>query len=155
MEGTNRTLCTRTLEEGAVTPQGLTQTGPCAPGISGRGVGQWCHAAGLGILSAGVHARDLLKEVTIIFISSTIVWLLVKKQGGNTALLSTENWIIEHWPHPSEQDPVFPSVSLSHQDASINLLSLTIKGRQNKNHNHRKLIKLITWATALYKAMKL
>ena len=29
---------------------------------------------------------DLLKEVTIIFITSTIVWLQVKQQGGNIAL---------------------------------------------------------------------
>ena len=34
-------------------------------------------------LSAVVHA--LLKEVTIIFITSTIVWPQVKQQGGNTA----------------------------------------------------------------------
>ena len=31
-------------------------------------------AAGLGVLSAAVPAWDLLKEVTIIFITSTIVW---------------------------------------------------------------------------------
>ena len=35
-------------------------------------------AAGLGALSAGVHAWDLLKEVDIIFIISTIVWPQVK-----------------------------------------------------------------------------
>ena len=33
------------------------------------------------------------------------------------------------WPCPSEQDPVSPSVSLSHQEASISLLSLSIRGR--------------------------
>ena len=39
-----------------------------------RGVVQWWPAAGLGALSvAVVHAWDLLKEVTIIFITSTIV----------------------------------------------------------------------------------
>ena len=32
-------------------------------------------------------AWDLLKEVAIIFITSTIVWLQVKQQGGNTAVL--------------------------------------------------------------------
>ena len=31
------------------------------------------------------------------------------------------------WPHPSEQDPVSPSVSLCHQKASISLLSLSIR----------------------------
>ena len=32
------------------------------------------------------------------------------------------------WPHPSEQDSVSPSVSLSHQEASISLLSFFIRG---------------------------
>ena len=40
-----------------------------------------------------VAAWDLLKEVAIIFISSTIVWLEVKQQGGNRAPPSTKNWI--------------------------------------------------------------
>ena len=34
------------------------------------------------------------------------------------------------WPCPSEQDPVSPSVSLSHQEASISLLSFSIKGQR-------------------------
>ena len=33
------------------------------------------------------------------------------------------------WPRPSEQDPVSPSVSLSHQEASISILSLSIRGQ--------------------------
>ena len=37
-------------------------------------MGQWWPAAGLGALSVAVCAWDLLKEVTIIFITSTIVW---------------------------------------------------------------------------------
>ena len=48
---------------------------------------QWRHgwpAAGLGALSVAVGAWDLLKEVAITFITSTIVWSQVKK-GGNTA----------------------------------------------------------------------
>ena len=40
----------------------------------------------LGALSAAVRAWDLLKEVTIVFITSTIVGSEVKQQGGNTAL---------------------------------------------------------------------
>ena len=35
------------------------------------------------------------------------------------------------WPCPSEQDPVSPSVSLSHQEASISLLSFSIKGQKD------------------------
>ena len=34
-------------------------------------------------------------------------------------------------------------------------LILTQEGRQNENHSHRKLIKLITWTTALSNSMKL
>ena len=34
-------------------------------------------------------------------------------------------------------------------------LILIYQGRQNKNHNHRKLTKLITWITALSNSMKL
>ena len=47
----------------------------------------------VGALSAAVHAWDLLKEVAIIFITSTIVWPQAKQQGGNTAQPSTVNWI--------------------------------------------------------------
>ena len=57
------------------------------------------------------------------------------------------------WPHPSEQDPTSPSVSLSHQEASISLLSFSI--RQSENHNHRKLTSLITWTTAMSDSMTL
>ena len=48
-------------------------------------MGQQWPAAGLGALSAAVPARDLLKEVTIICITSTIVWSQVKQQQGNKA----------------------------------------------------------------------
>ena len=65
---------TRTQEKGAVTP---TRDQPRlvweCPGVSSRGVGWWWPAAGLGALSVAVHAWGLLKEVAIIFITSTIV----------------------------------------------------------------------------------
>ena len=46
------------------------------------------------------------------------------------------------WPHPSEQDPVFPTVSLSHQEGSISLLSLSLSGQkewkpQSQKTNHQ------------------
>ena len=63
-------------------------------GVSGRGVGQWWPAAGSGALSVIVCAQeDLLKEVTIIFITSTIVWPQVQQHGGNTAPPKAENLI--------------------------------------------------------------
>jgi len=48
-------------------------------------VGRQWPASGLEALSADVPAWGILKEVTIIFITSTIVWAQVKQQGGNTA----------------------------------------------------------------------
>ena len=35
------------------------------------------------------------------------------------------------------------------------VISYSSKGRQNENHNHRKLTKLITWTTALSNSVKL
>ena len=49
-------------------------------------MGRLWPAAGSGALSATVHAWDLLKEVAIIFITSTIVWSQVKQQGRNIIL---------------------------------------------------------------------
>ena len=99
------------------------------PGVSGRGVGQWWPAAELGALSVAVHAWDLLKAVTIIFITSIIVWPQVNSREGIQPHPPIENWIKDSltWPYPSEQDPVSPTVSLSHQEASISLLSLSLR----------------------------
>ena len=51
-------------------------------GVSSRGVGQWGPAAGLGALSVAVCTWDLLKEVTITFITSTTVWPQVNSREG-------------------------------------------------------------------------
>ena len=48
------------------------------------------------------------------------------------------------WPCPSEQDPDSPKASPSHQEASTSLCPPS-EGRQNGNHNYRKLTRLITW----------
>ena len=53
------------------------------PGVSNVDVGQPWPAEGSGALSVAVQAWDLLKEVTIIFNISKIVWPQVKQQGGN------------------------------------------------------------------------
>ena len=63
------------------------------PGVSSRGIDQWWPAAGLGALSVAIHAWDLLKEVTIIFITSTIVWPQVNSREGTQLHPSRENWI--------------------------------------------------------------
>ena len=59
------------------------------------------------------------------------------------------------WPRPSEQDPIFPSVSLSHQKASTSLLPFSIRGQTDWNPQSQETNQLITWTTALSNSMKL
>ena len=61
------------------------------PGVSGRVLGQQWPAAGLGALTVAVHAWDLLREVAIIFITSTTVWPQVNSREGAQLHPSTEN----------------------------------------------------------------
>ena len=78
----------------------ISTTHSCeCPGVSGGGVGQQWPASGSGALSSAVPAWDLLKEVTIIFTVSSIVWSQVKQQGGNTAIpinSKLDEWFTEH-----------------------------------------------------------
>ena len=46
-------------------------------------------------MSIAVHAQDLPEEVTIIFITSTIVGVQINNKGGTQLHPSTENWIID------------------------------------------------------------
>ena len=46
------------------------------------------------------------------------------------------------------------SVSLSHQETSISLLSFPIRRQPEWNHSHRKLTNLMTWTAALSNSMK-
>ena len=54
-------------------------TGDCpwlacgCPGVSSKGMGWWWPVAGLGAQPVAVHEQDILREVTIIFITSTIL----------------------------------------------------------------------------------
>ena len=78
LEGTNRTLCTRTQEKGAVTPQETDSDLPVSVQES-LVVGQRWPAAGSGAPSVAVRAWDLLKEVAVTFITPTIVWSQVQQ----------------------------------------------------------------------------
>ena len=49
---------------------------------------RWWPAAGLGAVSVAVHGWDLLKEVAIIFITSSIVWPQVNNSAEELMLLS-------------------------------------------------------------------
>ena len=74
MGGTNQKLVyTRTQEKGIVPPQETDPDLSESPRVSGGGMGQWWPAVGLGALSVAVCAWDLLKEVAIIFITSTTI----------------------------------------------------------------------------------
>ena len=96
-------------------------------------MGHWQPVEGSGALSAAVFAWDLLKEVTIIFITSTIVSLLqVKQQGSNTALPISRKLDLrftEYGPAHQNKTQFPPTVSLSHQEASTSLLSLSIRAK--------------------------
>ena len=95
-----------------------------------------CRAGGA---EGSIHAWDLLKEVTIIFTSSTIVGPQVNSREKHSSIHQQKTGLKIYWawPHPSEQDPVSPSVRLSHHEASISLLSFFIRGQTDWNHNHR------------------
>ena len=69
---------TRTQEKGAVTPQETDPDLPVRVQESPMEMGQRWPAAGLGALSVAMYAWDLLKEVNIFLITSTIVWPQVK-----------------------------------------------------------------------------
>ena len=74
------------------------------PEVSGRGVGQWWPATGLRAWNAAVHAQDLLKEVTIIFITSTIDCSQVKQQQGNSPAHQQKTGLKISWTYPSNAE---------------------------------------------------
>ena len=58
-------------------------------------MGQQWPAAGSGALSEVVHALDLLKEVAIIFITSTIVWAPKSLQMVTAAMKLKDAYSLE------------------------------------------------------------
>ena len=149
-------MCNRTQEKGAVTPQETTQTCPWAS----RSLRQR-H----GLVVACFRVRDT--EHAQQCMHGTFEGGRLYLHYLHHSLASGQTTGREHspahqqkiglkiywaWPCSPEQDPVSPSVSLSHEEASYPYPS---EGRENENHNHRKLIKLITWTTVLSNSMKL
>ena len=76
-------------------------------------------------------AWDLLKEVIIIFITSTIVWPQVNNREGTQPYPSTENWIkvLLSKALPIRTKPSFPLSQSLYQEASISLLSFSVRGQ--------------------------
>ena len=98
-----------------------------------------------------------MKEVAIFFITSTIGWPQVNNREGTQPHPSIENWIKDllNMPLPIRTRPGFP-LSQSLPSGSFHKSHpYPSEGRQNENHNHRKITKLITWTTALSSSMKL
>ena len=76
-------------------------------------MGQRWPAAGLGALSVAMHAWDLVKDVVVIFITSTIVWSQANNREGTQPRPSTKNWMFltklkTELPH----DPAIPLLDL-------------------------------------------
>ena len=119
-------------------------------------MGRWWPTSESEALSAAVCPWDLLKEVTIIFITCTIVWPQVKQQGGTQPHPSTENWIKDLLSMvPPIRTRLFPPQSISPiRKLPLRSYPYSSEDRQNENHNHRKLTKLITWTIALSNSMK-
>ena len=115
------------------------------PGVSNRGMGRQRPVAGSGALNAAVSAWELLKEVTIVFITSTTVWPQVKSREGTQLHPSTENWIKDllSMAPPIRTRPSFPlSQSLPSGGFHKPLIPSPSEGRQTENHSHRKLTNL-------------
>ena len=73
----------------------------------------------MGAVSVAIHAGDLMKEVTIIFITSTIVWPQVNNREATQLHPSTENWI---------KDLSVPAATTSQKLAERSYLSLKVRG---------------------------
>ena len=122
------------------------------PGVSSGGVGRRWPAAGLGALSVAMCACRGLFHYPHRSLASGQTTGREHSPAHQQKIGLNIYW---PWPCPSEQDPISPSVSLSHQEASIASYPYPSEGRKTENHNHRKLTNLITWTTALSNSMKL
>ena len=82
-------------------------------------------------LTVAGPAWHLLKEVATTSVTPTIAWPQAKLQGGNTAHQLTENWMKDllSMARPTRTGPSFSLSHLSHQEASISLLSFSIRGQ--------------------------
>jgi len=86
---------------------------------------------GAGALISAVYAWDVLKEVAIIFITSTIVRPQIKQQRGNTAPPMNRNWIKDllSMALPIKTRPRFP---LSQSLSSESFHKILIHQRANR-----------------------
>ena len=126
------------------------------PEVSGGGVGWWWPAAGLGPVHAGgtFWRRWDSKHNYLHYLHHS---LASGQTTGREHRPTHQQKIGLKIYGPAHQNKTqFPPEAVSHirklPEASYYSPS---EGRQNENHNHRKLTNLITWTTALSNAMKL
>ena len=95
-------------------------------------------AAGLGTLSAAVPAWDLLKEVAITFITSTLVWPEVNNKEGRQLHPSTENLIKDLliMALPIRTRPSFPLNPSLPSGSFHKPLILLHQKAESENHSH-------------------
>ena len=131
LEGQKQYLvCTRTQEKGVMTPQETdpdmpvsVQVSPAESWVGGgllQGRDTECGSVRVGPLEGGHHYLHYLHHT------------LVSGQATGREQGPIHQWkvglkIYWVWPHPAEQDPVSPTVSLFHQEASISLLPFSIR----------------------------
>ena len=92
----------------------------------------------------GKHRPPKVIAGSSLFVANTSIGGVIDRSGGTGQTTRREHSpahaqtiglkIYWAWPHPSEQDPeqdpVSPTVSLPHQEASISLLSLSLRGQR-------------------------
>ena len=94
LEGTREPCVHQDQGEGAATPQEPTLDVPAS--VQESPVEVWAGGGllqGLGAPTVVVRAWDLLREVTVTFITSTMVWPQVNNRKGTQSHPSTENLI--------------------------------------------------------------
>ena len=155
-EGSNKNLvCTRTQEKGAVTPQEIdsdlpvsVQKSPVEAWVSGGRLQCWGHWVQQCMLGPFEGVWHYLHHLHHSLVSSQITG----REHSPTHQQKVGLKIYWAWPRPSEQDPVSPTVRLSHQEASVNLLSLSVRGQtewkpqsQKSNWSHGPQTCLTQW----------
>ena len=144
--GQNNLVSTRTQEKGAVTPQ---ETNPDLTVSVQKSLAEgWinsCLLQGQGHNSACTRpfegGRHYLHDPSLSSLHCILVSGQTTGREHSPAHQHKIGWkIYWAWSCPLEQDPVSPTLSLSYQEASISLLSLSVRGQtkwkpQSQKHN--------------------
>ena len=109
-----------------------------------QGQGHWIQQSRESLDSLGVPAKVFFRRSSLPPFTPTTVWLQAKLQGGNTAPPIKRKLALS-MALPIRARPRFPHSQSLPSGSFHKPLILIHEGRQNKNHNHRKLAKLTTW----------